>query len=186
MLKIIRNKFFWDKIFKNNPKKKIKCKKYIIGPLATKVGTHRSTINSAISLAKYSSKDFKVSIINTCGEWNDSKKKLVDNNIEILNFGYNYFQYLPKIGFFGSRISYLIIILTSIIPLLRLLRREKPNFIIIHLLTALPLLFLRLFNFKTKFILRISGYPKLKFLRKILWKSISDKIFKVSCPSKNC
>ena len=67
---------------------------------------------------------------------------------------------------------------------MRLLRREKPNFIIIHLLTALPLLFLRLFNFKTKFILRISGYPKLKFLRKILWKSISDKIFKVSCPSK--
>ncbi len=157
---------------------------YYWSPCLTKVGTHRSTINSAISLAKYSSKDFKVSIINTCGEWNDSKKILVDNNIEIFNFGYNYFQYLPKIGFFGSRISYLIIILTSIIPLLRLLRREKPNFIIIHLLTALPLLFLRLFNFKTKFILRISGYPKLKFLRKILWKSISDKIFKVSCPSK--
>ena len=157
---------------------------YYWSPCLTKVGTHRSTINSAISLAKYSSKDFRVSIINTCGEWNDSKKILIDNNIEILNFGYNYFKYLPKIGFLGSRISYLIIILTSILPLLKLLRREKPNFIIIHLLTALPLLFLKLFNFETKFILRISGFPKLKYLRRILWKGTSKKIFKVSCPSK--
>ena len=157
---------------------------YYWSPCLTKVGTHRSTINSAISLAKYSDKNFKVSIINTCGEWSQSEKLLIENNVEILSFGYNYFKYLPKSGFLGSRISYLVIILTSIIPLLRLIKKKEPNYIIIHLLTSLPLLLLKIFNFKTNFILRISGYPKLKYLRKILWKSISNKIFKVTCPSK--
>ena len=39
-------------------------------------------------------------------------------------------------------------------------------------------------KFDTKFILRISGYPKLNFFRKILWKSASKKIDKVFCPTK--
>ena len=40
-----------------------------------------------------------------------------------------------------------------------------------------------IFNYKTKFILRISGYPKLNFGRTILWKIISKKIYKVFCPT---
>ena len=35
-----------------------------------------------------------------------------------------------------------------------------------HLITSLPLFLIRTFKFKTKFILRISGYPKLNFLGK--------------------
>ena len=39
-------------------------------------------------------------------------------------------------------------------------------------------------KFETKFILRISGLPKLTIFRKILWKMISKKIYMVTCPSE--
>ena len=38
-------------------------------------------------------------------------------------------------------------------------------------------------NFETRFILRISGLPKLTILRKLFWKIISKKIYMVTCPS---
>jgi glycosyltransferase involved in cell wall biosynthesis len=38
-------------------------------------------------------------------------------------------------------------------------------------------------KFKTKFILRISGFPKLNFLRKFLWKKVSSKLSAVTFPT---
>ena len=73
--------------------------------------------------------------------------------------------------------------MVSIIPLVRLLKKDKPDFLIIHLLTLLPILFAKFFKNSTKFILRISGYPKLNFLRKFIWISNSKNIFKITCPS---
>jgi glycosyltransferase involved in cell wall biosynthesis len=52
------------------------------------------------------------------------------------------------------------------------------------LLTSLPLILLNLFSFKTKFVLRISGYPKLNFLRTILWKFSSRRLFAVTTPTQ--
>jgi glycosyltransferase involved in cell wall biosynthesis len=40
------------------------------------------------------------------------------------------------------------------------------------------------FNKKTKIILRISGLPKLNFLRFYFWKFFSNKIYKITCPTK--
>ena len=40
-----------------------------------------------------------------------------------------------------------------------------------------------LFNFKTKLILNMAGHPKLNFIRKIILKFASKKIYKVICPS---
>lgn len=157
---------------------------YYWSPCLNKVGTYKSTINSAISLSRFAKKSYQIKIINTCGEWNDCKELFRSNNIEVIHFGYNYFKYLPKIGFIGSRISYFVIILTSIIPLIKLLNRDKPEFLIMHLLTLLPLLLARFLNNYTKFILRISGYPKLNFLRKSVWKLSANYLFKITCPSK--
>ena len=42
-------------------------------PCLTKVGTYKATINSALSLSKYSGSDFSINIINSCGEWNSEK-----------------------------------------------------------------------------------------------------------------
>ena len=52
------------------------------------------------------------------------------------------------------------------------------------MLTSIPLLLFNLFNFDTKLILRISGFPKLNFFRKLLWRRSKNLIFKITCPSK--
>ena len=158
---------------------------YYWSPCLNKVGTLKSTVNSALSLSKYSRNKLNIKIINICGEWEDYKNIFSENNIEVIDFNFNYFKFLPKKGFFQSRFSYIIMILFSAIPLYRLLRKDKPKFIIIHLLTSLPLLLLSIFNFETNFILRISGYPKLNFWRKIFWKASSKKLKKITCPTKD-
>jgi glycosyltransferase involved in cell wall biosynthesis len=77
----------------------------------------------------------------------------------------------------------MLIFLKSFYPLLSLLKKNKPDYLIIHLITSLPLILLFFFNFNTKFILRISGFPKLNFLRMMLWRSLSNKIYLATCPT---
>ena len=107
------------------------------------------------------------------------------NNIEVIDINYSYFKYLPKTGFLSSRISYVIISLLSIMPLIMFLKKKRPKFLIGHLITALPIVLFNIFNFDTKFILRISGYPKLNLFRKNLWKFLSKKIYNITCPSED-
>ncbi len=156
---------------------------YYWSPCLTKVGTVSSTINSAIGLSKYGK--YKVTIVNTCGEWDIYKKKFSDNKINVIDFPIKFFKFLPKEGYLSSRISYLVIFLFSFFPLLRLLKKKPPEFLIIHLITSLPLFLLIFFKFNTKFILRISGLPKLNIIRRNLWKSLSKKIYKVTTPTIN-
>ncbi len=158
---------------------------YYWSPCLNKVGTYKSTINSMISLSKYSNNTCSIKLINTCGEWDHEIEILKKYNIEIIDFGFKYFKFLPKNGFFKSRISYIIIVILSLFPLLKLIITKKPDFLVIHLLTSLPLLLHQLFNFKTKLILRISGYPKMNFLRKLIWRLVSKKLYYILCPSND-
>ena len=153
-------------------------------PCLNKVGTVISTKNSAISIAKYKKNQFDVKLINACGEWDEYKNDLTKNGVDVIDFPIKYFKFLPKTGYFSSRFSYIIIFLLSFFPLLILLKKEKPDFIILHLITSLPLFLLLLFSFKTKFILRISGYPKLNMLRKKFWQKVSSKLYKITCPTE--
>ena len=152
-------------------------------PCLNKVGTMKSTLNSAISLAKYS-KNFEVTILNVFGEWTKFKGYLEKNNVKLKDLTFNYYKLLPKDGFYKSRISYILIFLISITPLFFFIKKTKPDYFIIHLITSLPLFLSNLFKLKTKIILRISGYPKLNFLRKKLWLFSENKILKVTCPTK--
>ena len=111
---------------------------YYWSPCLSKVGTYTSTINSAISLAR-SSKKYSVKIINVCGEWKSEKKIFEKNNVELIDLSFDYFNFLPKTGFIKSRISNLIIILISFIPLVMFIRKKKPDYIIIHLITQIRL-----------------------------------------------
>jgi len=150
------------------------------GPYISKVATVKAIIESAKSLKKYSKKKINLSLINVFGEWNDFK----DEKINIINLNNKKFQIKKEIvGFIKSRFYFLLIWFVSFFPLLSLLKKEKPSFLIIHLITSLPLFLLLFFSFETKFVLRISGYPKLTLMRKILWKLVSKKIFKVTCPT---
>ncbi len=152
-------------------------------PCLDNVGTYKAVINSALSLSKYSKNFLQINIINACGEWDNKKDFFQKNKIKVIDIGFKFFKFLPKKGYFRSRFSYLLIFFFSIIPLCKFLIKDKPQFFVGHLLTSLPLILFNLFNYKTKFILRISGFPKLNFFRLNLWKFFSRKIFKITCPS---
>ena len=106
----------------------MKKKIFYWSPCLNAVGTVKSTINSAIALSKYSN-DYNVFVINSCGEWDDHKEVFLKNSVGLINLSFNYFKYLPKTGFIGSRLSYIIIFLFSFFPLLLLLKKRKATFI---------------------------------------------------------
>ena len=153
----------------------MKKKIFYWSPCLNPVGTIKSTINSAISLKKFN-QDYDVSIINACGEWDEYTETLNKNSVNLIDWNFKYFKILPKRGYLGSRISYIIIFVLSFFPLFILLKKQKPDKIMLHLITSLPLTLLNLSKFKTEFILRISGYPRLNVIRKFFWKTISNKI----------
>ena len=151
-------------------------------PFISKVATVTSVIKSAESVVKYSKKNnINLAIIDVIGEWEDYKQ-LIDPKIEIISLSNKkILKYLPKGGFFKSRLSYVLIFVLSFFKLLNLIKKEKPDYLIAHLLTSLPI-FLTLFT-KTKIILRISGLPKLNSIRYIFWKLFSKRIYKITCPT---
>ena len=122
-------------------------------------------------------------MINSIGEWNNYEKE-INPQINIINLSkIKLMNYLPKDSFFKSRISYLIIFFWNFFKLLKIVNEKTPNYLIIHLMTSLPIFLSIFFNKKTKIILRISGLPKINLLRYCFWKIFSKKIYKVTCPT---
>ena len=161
----------------------MKC--FYWSPFLTPIATPRAVINSAHSLQKFSKKN-SCSIINFFGEFNIYEKELKNNQIRTINFfGKFFIDYLPKYGKIKSRFSFIIIFILSFFPLKKLIMNEKPDFLIVQLITSLPMILLLLFKFKTKFILRISGLPKLNIFRKILWKITLKKFHLITCPTES-
>ena len=158
---------------------------YYWSPYLTNVATIRAVINSAASLKKYS-KTYNPIIINSCGEFNKYKKELEIDGIEIVTLlSFNLFKFLPSRGFLLSRFSYILIFILTFFPLLIFIKSKKPDYLIMHLITSLPILISNLIKTKTKYILRISGLPKYNFLRKVFWKKFSRNIHKVTCPTED-
>ncbi len=150
-------------------------------PWLGKVGSVKSVLNSADILEKYSKNRIKTKIIDAVGEW-----KEFQNNYRYIDLSkIKFFRFLPKRGFLNSRISYILIFIFSFFPLLKLLKKEKPDYLVVHLITSLPLLLKVIFNLNTKIILRISGYPKMNFIRTFVWKKASKRIFKVTFPTSD-
>ena len=108
----------------------------------------------------------------------------MENFNQHMQENYKILSYLPKEGFIFSRLSYLIIFFLCFIPLLKFMRKND-CYVIIHLVTSLPLFLCNLFKLKSKIILRVSGLPKLTSLRKYLWKLSNKKISKIICPTRS-
>ncbi len=155
---------------------------YYWSPCLANIATVKATINSAVSLTKYSN-DYDVKIINVCGEWSKYKNYLSKKNVSIENLSFDYYNLLPKNGFIKYRISALIIFLISLIPLIFFIKKNKPDYFMVHMITSLPLFLFNFFKLKTKTILRISGSPKLNFLRKKLWIISEKKLHMITCPT---
>ena len=154
-------------------------------PFISKVATVSTVIRSAESILKYSKKEnnVNIAIIDAIGEWKNYKK-LIDPNIEIINLNKRtIIEYLPKGGVLKSRLSYILIFILNFFKLLNLINKEKPDYLIAHLMTSLPIFLTLITKNKTKIILRISGLPKLNFVRVIFWKLFSKKIYRVTCPT---
>ena len=162
---------------------RIKEKIFYWGPFLTPIATPKAIVNSAKALQNYG-KNYECSIINFFGEFNKFQKDLENKNIKLINFFNNkLINFLPKHGKLQSRLSFILIFVLSFFPLKKIIDNQKPDFLIIHLITSLPLFLLIIFKFETRFILRISGLPKLGILRKFLWKKAFSKIYMVTCPT---
>ena len=152
-------------------------------PCLNPVGTVKSTLNSAVSAMQYGERNFDVTLINACGEWDQYLDYFKNNHVKIINFKYKFFKHLPKHGYMQSRFSYIVIFFLCFFPLIKLIKSSKPDFFIAHLITSLPLSIMNLLKSDTKFILRISGMPKLNLIRKLFWKIVSKKLYRVTSPS---
>lgn len=156
---------------------------YYWSPHLTEIATAKAVINSAYSLNKYF-KNFETFVIDSIGEFFLREEELKKKKINLIKLNkINYIKYLPKYGKFKSRVSFIAIFLLNFFPLIKLLKKNKPDFLIIHLITSLPLIIFYIFNFKTKCILRISGFPLLGFARKFFWKIFLKKVYIVTCPT---
>ena len=154
-------------------------------PFISKVATVSSVIRSAESIIKYSKNknNINVAIINAIGEWQNYRQS-IDSRIHMINLSKkNISESLPKESFFKSRLSYVLIFTLTFFKLLNLINKEKPDYVIAHLLTSLPIFLTLIIKNNTKIIIRISGLPKLNFIRYIFWKLFSKKIYKVTCPT---
>ena len=153
-------------------------------PYLTNIATINAVKRSAISVKKYSNKKPDVSILNSSGEWLFFKNNSFGIKILSTLKNVNLHKYLPKQGLFFSRISFLIIFIINLFPLIYKIKKNKPNYLIIHLLTFLPIILSPLLSKDTKIILRISGYPEMTIFRKLLWKYFSKYLYAITAPTK--
>ncbi len=154
-------------------------------PFLSNIATVDSVINSINSLKRYGKKnEYKTFLIDSSGEWEQKFDKILGINI-IKLYKKKYYKFLPKGGFFKSRLSQLIIFICNLNPLRKLLLKEKPDFLIAHLIISLPLVLFFFFKFDTKLIIRISGTPKLNIFRRFFWTLFSRNIHIITCPTKS-
>ena len=147
-------------------------------PYVGDVGTVKAVIESAKSFSK--SSKHKCKIFNSYGEFDKYRHLLKKNNIEEIKLLSNRLIYkLPKEGFFWSRFNYILIIIFCFFPLLSYLSKNKKDYLIIYLITSLPLLLASLFNLKNKIIFRVSGKIKFTLIRKFIYFISKKKIKKI-------
>ena len=153
-------------------------------PYLGKVATIRSVLNSMIGLKTFTTNKFNISLINCYGEWDNEISNLKKKKIDIINIQKRVKFSVDTYGFLASRIIYLKTLFITYYRLKNLLKEKQPYYLIIHLLTFIPIILFLNNNFKTKLILRISGKPKLTFFRNILWKLSNKKLHLVFCPTE--
>ena len=64
-----------------------------------------------------------------------------------------------------------------------MVNQDKPDYLIIHLMTSLPIFLSFFFIKKIIIIIIILKLKKLNFFRYALWKIFSKKLYKVTCPT---
>ena len=117
-------------------------------PFLSNIATVDAVTNSINSMKKYGKKnEYKPFIIDSSGEWQEKPEKT--SGIDIIKlYNKNYYKFLPKGSFLKSRLSQIIIFILNFNVLKKLLLREKPDFLIAHLVVSLPLVLFFFLNSK--------------------------------------
>ncbi len=161
----------------------LKMNIFIWAPFIQKVGTTTNVENLINSLIKFpKKKNYKIDLINVFGEWDGyefSNEKV--NKISLLN--YKFLKNNKKKGFLISRLFTILIIILSVIPLTKLLKKKNYDFLFVHLITSLPIFLSSFLKNNTRLILNIAGFPKLTLIRSFYWKFFQRNIYKIVCPS---
>ena len=152
-------------------------------PFIDKVATVKSVINSANSLKKYD-KNYTPIILNTLGEWDDYKNDIQKKKIDLVNLtNSKLLKQKPKSkSFLSSRSLYFLIISKLFFPLIKFLKKNENEILIVHLITSLPLI-LNIWFKNKNVILRVSGLPRLNFFRKLIWEVAIKNVSIVFCPT---
>ena len=104
-------------------------------PFISKVGTISAVIESAKAL-KFSKKKFECEVLSVFGEFDEYSNILLKDKIKVIKLtNFNFIKKLPNKGFFWSRLSYLLIIFLSVIPLYLYLRKNQNKILFTYLLT---------------------------------------------------
>lgn len=157
---------------------------YYWSPFIGRVATVRSVVNSIIGFKRLKQKKLNLHLINCYGEWNNFRYQLKKEKVNIIDLQKKIKIGIDNYGKIYSRFVYLITFIISYNKLRYILKKNKPKFLIVHLLTYIPLVLFLNNKFKTKLILRISGKPKLNLFRMFLWKISNKNISMVFCPTK--
>ena len=127
-----------------------KKKIFYWSPFLVPIATPKAVINSAYAIEKYSDK-YECSILNYFGEFNRYKKEIDKKKINLKDSLYSkIYKFLPHKGKIKSRFSFLVIFILSFFPLKKIILDEKPDYLIVQLITSLPMLLLLIFKFQTK------------------------------------
>ena len=155
----------------------------IWSPFLQKVGTTTNVLNIINSINKYSKKNsHQIDLLDVFGEWENYKFESIKvNKIPLLK--YDFLKKIKKDGFVKSRLVTILIIILSIIPLAKQLKKKNYSFFFVHLITSLPIILTRFIKKETKLILNIAGFPKLTLVRSLFWKHFQNRIYKIICPS---
>jgi len=157
---------------------------YYWSPFISSVATVEAVIKSAHSINTYSKIKHIPFIINVAGEWNSHINYLYNKKIRVINLtNSKIIDNKNYSGFMKSRFLYIYIFFIALIPLIKLLKKDPPKFFIAQLITSLPLFVNFFMSFKTHFIMRISGLPKLNTLRYYFWKITFKNIYALTCPT---
>jgi len=153
-------------------------------PFFSNIATIKAVLNSAISINKFSNNFSRPILINVIGEWDEFENIISENNIEVVDLKLRkYFKRKKINGFFLSRYYQIKIFFLAFIPLYNILRKNKSNIFILHLVTSLPLFLNFFLKTESKIILRISGLPRLNIFRKIFWKIVIKKVDIITTPT---
>ncbi len=150
------------------------------GPYSGHVGTIRAQVNSAFAMRKYG--EFDVVLIRVHSEFSGMEEELQDKDIRLLDLGLSkYFPGLEQSVKFARRPYMLAAAIFGFIPLILALRNERPDMVVLSLITVPALVAIKLANISTICVVSVQGYPHFLGIKGEyvpLWKRIENRIRK--------